>query len=456
MHNPHKTNRTASGHRTTRRLPLLFLSLCILIIFTKGTGQTNWTHHDTNPVLKLGAAGEWDNYWLEPESIVRTDTAYHMWYFGASTGFSKRGIGYAISSDGVIWQRHENNPILTKGESGAWDEGGIGGGCVILVDTLFHRWFWGWNTDRSIMGIGLATSTDGIAWTEYEHNPVITNAPTGTWDDFATLQYLNIIYNGEQFMMWYCGCKDEYKAQGRYTMKIGCATSPDGITWTPYENNPVLVESDKSSEWDYWRVEWPTVVKNHAGYHMWFHGDNALSQIGYAYSNDGFNWTKCDANPVLSPKTFGAWSQIGIVGPKVLYDASENTYKMWYMGGSISNGAQISQIGYATAPNDSVETLVQRQKSPEHFALLRNYPNPFNPSTTIEFECPIQSTVRLDIFDLKGRHVKTLMDKNLTAGHYQEIWYADDETGHAVPTGMYFARLKAGDVQQHIKLTLIR
>jgi len=442
-------------------LPVVMLILFSVVFhhFSNVRSQTNWTHHSSNPALELSASGEWADYWLEPESIVRTDTAYHMWYWGASTGFSKRGIGYAMSSDGITWQRHENNPILSKGESGAWDEGGIGGGCVILVDTLFYRWFWGWNTDRSIMGIGLATSTDGITWMEYENNPVIPNTPTGTWDDFATLQYLNILYNGEQYMMWYCGCKDEYKVPGYYTMKIGCATSSDGITWTPYENNPILVESKTSSAWDYWKVEMPTVVKNQTGYHMWFHGDNGKSQIGYAHSDDGFNWTKCDDNPVLKPKRIGSWSQIGIMGPVVRYDASDNIYQMWYMGGSISNGAQISQIGYATAPNDTVGTVVQyrnRDGILERFSLYQNYPNPFNPSTTIEFECRQKSHVILAIYDILGRKIRTLVNQEHVAGTYTVNWDGIDEQGECVPGGIYIARLVSGDRQQAIKLTLIR
>jgi predicted GH43/DUF377 family glycosyl hydrolase len=439
--------------RLSKLFLLLLLVLVALIFSSDAPCQTQWQHHPNSPVLKLSS--DWDSNWLEPKSIVQTDSLFHMWYFGANKQW-KGGLGYATSTDGIQWQRYDKNPILTKGEPGAWNEAGIGGGSVILMDSIFYGWFWGWNADRSSNGLGLATSTDGINWTEYENNPVISSAATGDWDDFATLQYLDILFNGDQFMMYYCGCKNEYKSPGRYTMKIGCATSPDGVTWTPYENNPVLVESETSSAWDYWRVEWPTVVKNHAGYHMWFHGDNALSQIGYAHSDDGFNWTKYEKNPVLSPRTIGSWGQIGIVGPKVLYDASDNSYKMWYMGGTISNGAQTSQIGYATAPNDSVETVVQRRATPEQFTLLRNYPNPFNPTTTIEYDCSTASDVTLDIYDLSGRRVKRLVHQKQNAGRYRVTWQADDERGRSVPAGLYFARLHTGEFQHSIKLTLIK
>ncbi len=433
----------------------LLFTLALMFHTSNGLAQTTWEHYSEGPVLKVGTGNAWDNNWLQPETIIRQDSVFHMWYFGANKQW-KGGIGYAVSADGINWEKHQDNPILVKGEPGAWDEGGIGGGYVLLINDTFYRWFWGWNNDRSVRGIGLATSTDGITWIEYEDNPVIPNAPTGTWDDFVTLQSPSIVYDGERYIMWYSGCKNEYKQPNYFTMKIGCATSPDGITWTAYENNPVLVESEIKSDWDYWKVEMPTVVKNHTGYHMWFHGDGGQSRIGYAHSNDGFTWTKDEENPVLSPRRLGTWSQIGIMGPIALFDEIDNTYKMWYMGGSVSNGAQVSQIGYATAPNDSVETVVQRRVTPEQFTLLRNYPNPFNPITTIEYNCSATTHITLDIYDVSGRRVKRLVDQKQGAGRYRVTWQADDDRGRSVPAGLYCARLQTGEFQHSIKLTLIK
>lgn len=86
----------------------------------------------------------------------------------------------------------------------------------------------------------------------------------------------------------------------------------------------------------------------------------------------------------------------------------------------------------------------------------RNFPNPFNPSTTIEFACPRTSHVALEIYDLLGRKVKTLVDEERAPGRYTEVWSSVDETGGQVPAGIYIARFTAGEVQKSIKLTLIK
>lgn len=83
---------------------------------------------------------------------------------------------------------------------------------------------------------------------------------------------------------------------------------------------------------------------------------------------------------------------------------------------------------------------VEEQKLgvPAQFALRQNYPNPFNPSTTISFQLPVDSKVTLTIFDALGRKVHTLVDKDLKAGVYAEVWNAS-----AFSSGVYFYRLDA-------------
>lgn len=73
---------------------------------------------------------------------------------------------------------------------------------------------------------------------------------------------------------------------------------------------------------------------------------------------------------------------------------------------------------------------------PVDFALDQNYPNPFNPSTTIVFSIPADGHVALEIFDILGRQVETLVDKRLSAGQHRLVWSAENE-----PSGLYFYRL---------------
>ena len=85
------------------------------------------------------------------------------------------------------------------------------------------------------------------------------------------------------------------------------------------------------------------------------------------------------------------------------------------------------------------------------------YPNPFNPSTTIEFYLAAPGQVELAIYDLKGRQIKVLVSgEELAAGPNETTWRGRDEAGHAVAGGVYLCRLKIGDVTFNQRMTLIK
>ncbi len=82
----------------------------------------------------------------------------------------------------------------------------------------------------------------------------------------------------------------------------------------------------------------------------------------------------------------------------------------------------------------------------ENFSLSQNYPNPFNPSTTIQFSLPTQTSVRLDIYNMLGQRVKTLVaDEMLQAGNYDVVWNGTNDQNITVPSGMYIYRITAGN-----------
>ena len=95
--------------------------------------------------------------------------------------------------------------------------------------------------------------------------------------------------------------------------------------------------------------------------------------------------------------------------------------------------------------------MAQDEPLPSRFFLGHNYPNPFNPSTTIRFEIPQKTRVVLKVYDALGRVVETLRDEELPAGKYQEQWYA-----RTLPSGVYFCRIQAGDFQAARKMLLMR
>ena len=98
----------------------------------------------------------------------------------------------------------------------------------------------------------------------------------------------------------------------------------------------------------------------------------------------------------------------------------------------------------------------QEQSLPRPFAQRPVYPNPFNPKTTLGFSLPRTSHVSLDIFDLKGRLVRRLVDESFAPGMHEVTWNGLDDSGHPVSTGIYFSRLRAADFTQTRKMTLVR
>ena len=96
-----------------------------------------------------------------------------------------------------------------------------------------------------------------------------------------------------------------------------------------------------------------------------------------------------------------------------------------------------------------VGVKTEEEMEPEQFSLYPNYPNPFNPTTTIQYKIPKFSEVTLTIYDLLGREIATLVNKTQTPGEYSAIW-----NGQGHPSGIYFCRLNAGDFMETRKLVL--
>jgi hypothetical protein len=84
------------------------------------------------------------------------------------------------------------------------------------------------------------------------------------------------------------------------------------------------------------------------------------------------------------------------------------------------------------------------------------YPNPFNPSTTIAFAVAKRGRVRLEIFDILGRKVRTVADRVFPPGSYEVVWRGRDDTGARVSSGVYFYRLTAGEFVQSRALVLVK
>ena len=102
--------------------------------------------------------------------------------------------------------------------------------------------------------------------------------------------------------------------------------------------------------------------------------------------------------------------------------------------------AQTDGTGYFALPL----AALRGSALPEGFALGPNYPNPFNPSTIIPYQLAASSAVRLEVFNLLGQRIATLVDGARPAGFHTATWHATDAAGRAVGAGVYIYRMTVG------------
>ncbi len=104
-----------------------------------------------------------------------------------------------------------------------------------------------------------------------------------------------------------------------------------------------------------------------------------------------------------------------------------------------------------TDVNELVEGVL-----PTGFGLTQNYPNPFNPETTFGFSIPVRANVLVEIFNIAGQKVRTLLDKTVSAGQHQISWNGENSSGKKVTSGVYLYRLSSGELTDSRKMILIK
>ena len=125
---------------------------------------------------------------------------------------------------------------------------------------------------------------------------------------------------------------------------------------------------------------------------------------------------------------------------------------------------EISGTQYVLSENGTVEitesterlTLYRNTLIPEHFALYQNYPNPFNPVTTIAYDVPEVASVRVDIYNILGQRVSTLINRSHEPGYYRIQWDGTNDYGQALASGMYIYSIQASGFTSVKKLVLMK
>ena len=115
-----------------------------------------------------------------------------------------------------------------------------------------------------------------------------------------------------------------------------------------------------------------------------------------------------------------------------------------------------SRNGVVVFENDDTGVAETGISSPETFSLEQNFPNPFNPHTTIRYTLPGRSRVRVMIFNIQGEQVRTAMQGLQDEGTHHFIWRGEDDSGNPVPAGIYFCRVEAAGMMKTIRIVLMK
>jgi len=163
------------------------------------------------------------------------------------------------------------------------------------------------------------------------------------------------------------------------------------------------------------------------------HGASWFDQM--RLRNDGGEWTEWTAFRSTLP-----WSLRPVAGLRTVY-VEMRSYISNY-----STSAQITLLDGATGVSSPGQAVTE----------LRAIPNPFNPLTTLHFDLPVGGRVRLEVYDVRGKLVRSLLDVELPAGSHEAVWDGRDSGGRTMASGSYFARLEAGRKLQTVRISLVR
>ncbi len=249
------------------------------VFYAVSENGTAWDDDPINPVFSPDSLSDWDGGHVRSSAVIYNGSEYLLYYMGSTNAFDDQ-IGLAVSSDGIHWQKAQPDPVIARGDSGAWDAMRVYHPEVLFDGSIYRMWYAGY--DGKNMRIGLATSTDGKTWQKYAKNPVLDLGEPGAWDDFGVWPNGGSLYRDGTFYLYYSASSSEEPGIGR----LGLAVSSDGIHWTRAPENPILSEGS-SAHWDQNGLGPATVISDGQSYKMWYSAHTYRTRgwaIGFASS----------------------------------------------------------------------------------------------------------------------------------------------------------------------------
>jgi predicted GH43/DUF377 family glycosyl hydrolase len=299
----------------------------IKIVVSWNNVKSSWSDNLNNPILQRQNT-KYDGRGIGYPVIYKDETEYKMWYLNVQSAPDSLGawtsIGLATSKDANTWAHYSTTPVIKPTPKG-WDAVVIETGPVLKEGDTYKMYYNGYGTDE-VRQVGLATSKDGIQW-EKRSEPVLRS--TNGWDH--SICTWGVVKVNGLYYMYYNSDPPQY---------IGLATSQDGINWTRYAGNPIIVPSQS---WESSGISLPSVYFENGSFHMEYLNWDSSAKFGYATSSDGVHWTKDPLNPIFSKtNTSNNWSPVWISYASLTKIGAQE--RIYYTG---ANANSVMSIGFA-------------------------------------------------------------------------------------------------------------
>ena len=185
--------------------------------------------------------------------------------------------------------------------------------------------------------------------------------------------------------------------------------------------------------------------------------------MAFTVANTPLGWLYPD-NLTKLPAALDVFDVTAKVGEKPAVQYSNGTFRTVFFAFPFEN------LEDSSTPNTKGELMYrilnwmstgveggpEAQAKPTVFSLAKNYPNPLRTSTTIKFALPKNSHVRMDVYNVAGQKVKTLVNDNLNAGHHSVPWNGANDNGQKVAAGVYLVRMATSEFSATRKMTVLR
>ena len=189
---------------------------------------------------------------------------------------------------------------------------------------------------------------------------------------------------------------------------------------------------------------------------------NTIGPITFTYDNYGDQ----DASvPTADASMVTSWASYPSDASVIVYDDNEEPesgqivfFQFDYLAGSWGGMSALLEntVTYLMAQEGPPTGVDDELDTPVTYVLRGVSPNPFNPVTTVSYGSPTGSRVHLAIYNVAGRHVRTLVDGEVDPGYHSVVWDGRDNNGVEVGSGVYFCRMEAEGFDDSTKMVLLK